>query len=506
MIVSRRRSYSISQPLFDSVPRIRLSQTGISLDGEDVDLNILSQFVKKIVESVPAGQRCEKDVKIIARWLLDSEREVTKDGHCVFDDLPIEILYEVANHVNLQVYDTNELLYLQGEIGNCFHVILSGVINVYDTDVNKIDKNIYSKYVEEKYDNELSGLLKVANTKPDCLSKLLGQVVIKSRFLVGLSRGSNFGEVAVSSPDPVRTASAVAMERSELLSIHKSLYDRTIAKYSKRGNFQQRKMFVTHIDFFKQANSNSYNHIAYFMEENTYIKGAIIINEGDTIKALGFIGSGEVKLTSKSPINDHKYEHPFSNLVFTKPIEYATIGKYGIINEQAIIGGDVDKISRYTIVASNSVKLYSIRECYFKRLIKVTKELNIQKQFRKLFYDRESFRLEKLEQYKESGGVYELFPKIKQEIEEASYQRVTPKIKLSPIEKKPILSDKYPAYTNPIFDQFKSYTATGSYWKRAESPINRPPATPAISSLMRPHSVNPIQRSIIILFFSDSII
>lgn len=438
---ARRKSYSIPSPLFDSVPRLRISQMGITNDFADADLTVLTSMVRKIVGSKPPNSRNVKDIQVISKWLIDSEKEIIKDGKCLFDCLPKEVLFDVARGVILQTYDAGELLYLQGETGNCFHIILSGAIEIYDADVNKIDKKVYSRYVEEKYENELNGQTKMADTKPDALSKILGQVVIKSRFLVGLQRGNNFGEVALTNPDPIRTASAIATQYTELLAIHKKLYDKTLAGYSQTGNFKQKKTFVSECDCFKNSTPSAFNNIAYLMERSSYNKGATIIKEGDTITGLSFVYEGDVKLTCKPPTVTYTHPKTFSHAIYNKPIEFAIITKYGIINENGIIGGDIDKISRYTITAQNSVTLLTVRDVYYKRLLKASKDFNLQKQLREIFMDREKVRMERLKMYEEVGSVYNWIPKIKEEIAEEEEMKSSPNYrkgngmkKLSPIK------------------------------------------------------------------------
>lgn len=435
---ARRKSYSIPSPLFDSVPRLRISQMGITNDFMDADLTVLTSMVRKIVSTKAPNTRNARDIQVIAKWLIDSEKEIIKDGKCLFDCLPKDVLFDVARGVVLQSYDAGELLYLQGETGNCFHIILNGVIEIYDTDINKIDKKTYSRYVEEKYENELSGQAKLADTRPDALSKVLGQVVIKSRFLVSLSKGNNFGEVALTNPDPIRTASAIAKEFTELLAIHKKLYDKTLAAYSQTGNFKQKKTFVSECDCFKNSTPSAFNNIAYLMERSTFNKGATIIKEGDTITGLSFVYEGDVKLTCKPPTVTYTHPKTFSHTIYNKPIEFAIITKYGVINENGIIGGDIDKVSRYTITAQNNVTLLTVRDVYYKRLLKASKDFNLQKQLREIFLDREKVRMERLKMYEEVGSVYNWIPKMKEEIEIEEEMKNSPTKrgmkKLSPIK------------------------------------------------------------------------
>lgn len=327
-----------------------------------IDLPIDRQ-ISHIIQVHEPEKRTDEECKLIAKWLLDVEKENVKPSRRIFEKIPLSVLCEVGQYIKLQCYDSSELIFLQTETGVSFYVILSGSVEIYDTDISKIDREQHRMYVDGKIRQELQLCKKEANTDPECPSKLLGTSVQKSKLLTILPQGNTFGEIALLTNKTIRTASAVAQGYTELITITKPLYDRTIKKYQSSSlDFEEKLRFLPSVDVFSDWGANRWNHLAYWIEELVYPRGALILEEGVKGKYIGLIHSGECKLLCHSPKESiHKGEN----------IDICIIGPKNIIGEGSILS--CETIRNYSVVTLTEVKLFVIRDSNFKKLANLAK-------------------------------------------------------------------------------------------------------------------------------------
>lgn len=355
-------------------------ETGKSefLDDEEATIE---KKISNIIRYHPPGKRYESECKVIARWLLDVEHVNVRPSRRIFEKMPIAVLWEVAQYITLQSYDTSELIFLQSETGVSYYVILMGGVDIYDADMNRINRDLHMHYVDGKIRQELDGIKKEANTDSEAPSKQLGAVVIKSKLLTSLSAGNTFGEIALLTERTVRTASAVASQYTELIMINKPLYDRTIKKYQNSSlDFEEKLKFLPHVDVFSDWGSSRWNHLAYWLEEIEFPRGAVIIQEGTKGKYIGLIREGDCKLVCKSP-KDSVHNG--------NDIDLSLIGMYNIIGEGSILA--CETIRNYSVIAQTHVKLFIIREHSFKRLNNLSKGTETITKIQSIWDERQEF-------------------------------------------------------------------------------------------------------------------
>jgi CRP-like cAMP-binding protein/Zn-dependent protease len=128
-------------------------------------------------------------------WRVEAAELV--DALPIFDDVPVDVLNEVAGRVRLRVLARNQAVFRQGDRPTAFYVVRSGVLEV----------------VEEDPD---SG---------------------KERQIRTLARGESFGELGLVTNAP-RAATVRAIEDAELFEIDEGAFDRLLADMIRVPDFE----------------------------------------------------------------------------------------------------------------------------------------------------------------------------------------------------------------------------------------------------------------------------
>jgi CRP-like cAMP-binding protein len=128
-------------------------------------------------------------------WRVEAAELV--DALPIFDDVPVDILNEVAGRVRLRVLARNQAVFRQGDRPTAFYIVRSGVLEV----------------VEEDPD---SG---------------------KERQIRTLARGESFGELGLVTNAP-RAATVRAVEDAELFEIDEGAFDRLLADMIRVPDFE----------------------------------------------------------------------------------------------------------------------------------------------------------------------------------------------------------------------------------------------------------------------------
>ena len=156
-------------------------QISIAMQDEDPMITYLK---KSYIER----EDCQQDI----RWVIDFLKSVK-----FFSGIASEphVMRECAKRVKLQRYDKDSVIFYEGDPGQSFYIIADGEISVVKQ-VRSIDS--------EK---------------------------TKTELLVKLFRGQTFGETALDNEAGVRTAGAVATQRTHLLVMSVGDYKRVFAEY-----------------------------------------------------------------------------------------------------------------------------------------------------------------------------------------------------------------------------------------------------------------------------------
>lgn len=369
-----------------SLGRISITST----DNISNSLDILSKKVNEILQ-IPPGNRSNEDLLTVVKWITRSERINQPIDHRVFTRTPLDILINMSQYVILNSYSNGELIFLQKEAGVTYFIVLNGSVDIYDTDVSRvIPEDIYQQYIDIKFQNELNGGTKIPELNPEAPSRILGSIVQKSKYLTTIASGCSLGEIALVSTEGIRTASAVASQPTQLIAIHKTIYDPLIKKYNSMNvEYEERMKFCSKIDVLSDWNKDKLYHIAYWIEESIYPKGTYIISQSKPyIDKIDIIKEGEVEVICRYPGLD--------------TVELAIRGRGSIIGESCVLN---EKNVNFSVIAKSDVITYCIKEQHIKKFLKICKGTNTIPKLHKLYTDRETFRQNRLAHFQANAGL-----------------------------------------------------------------------------------------------------
>lgn len=199
-----------------------------------------------------------------------------------FRDIETRSLFRLFNEVEVVRLREAEPLFFQGQPGDHYWVIFTGMLNLYIAHERHEERSILNSYGKESMDS--------LHESRVLLSGELGHRITSIGSGVGLGELSLLG---IGSTD--RTCAAVASKPTAMLKIT----HRTFDKYLKLGTMRRMDMnarieFLHSVPAFSHWSKKQLVRIAYTLKEGDYTRGARIIRFGEPNKVLNFIRDGTV--------------------------------------------------------------------------------------------------------------------------------------------------------------------------------------------------------------------
>ncbi|GAB1598579.1 uncharacterized protein LOC115231060 [Argonauta hians] len=230
----------------------------------------MPQTYDRILQTIskPPDQRTVSEISKLTSWFRKKSK--------LFVKLKSEILQDILRNCGFVSRKVDDVIILQGDLGECFYVILRGKVAIYN--LSKEDEKI-TKLSETD----------LRNDKQQLDRNQLGN------FVCNLVPGDPFGEVALLSKDSIRTATVVADELTDLMVVHKSLYERSV-KDILSWEFQQKIAFICANPLFRGW-SHKYKHqLAMAVYKTVLSYDEILIRQGEPVNSIFFILSGQVQI------------------------------------------------------------------------------------------------------------------------------------------------------------------------------------------------------------------
>ncbi|KAK7478473.1 hypothetical protein BaRGS_00030319, partial [Batillaria attramentaria] len=180
-------------------------------------------------------------------------------------------LKDIMRNCKFGTKQRDDIIIKQGDIGDCFYVVLSGQISIYIHNQDRGDE-------EEK--QELESIVQYKEGKLD-----------RTKLGVGLS----FGEVALIDETCVRTASIVADDKTDLVIVDKALYTRSV-KDSMAKEFEEKRQFIVNNSLFSSWAPKYRKQLTMALYKEVYSYESTLVRQGDEVECVYFIIRGQVEI------------------------------------------------------------------------------------------------------------------------------------------------------------------------------------------------------------------
>ncbi|EQC27150.1 hypothetical protein SDRG_15053 [Saprolegnia diclina VS20] len=255
----------------------------------------------------------------------------------IFQDVSHEQLQDIVSHMTLQHVPCHECLFLEGDIGHGYYVLLSGAVSIYvgmpATTTLRLVQGRFPALEAIRHDPALLGVYKY-----------------------DILEGDGFGEVAMFSNERRRTASALASRACDVVEIPKEVYDRTLRKAQLTAyRTAQAMAFLPTVDIFADWVHAKLATLFGLLDRRQVSFGQHLLTQDKPITGVYFILSGQVHLVQSwtTPASDVK---PSTTL----PITVDTVGRRGIVGIQSLVE-PLRKRSKYAaLAASDSVECFAV--------------------------------------------------------------------------------------------------------------------------------------------------
>ncbi len=177
------------------------------------------------------------------------------DALPLFDDLPVEVLNELAGRVALRAYSARQPVVRQGDRATAFFVVRRGTLEVVE-------------------DNTATGV---------------------ERTIRVLGRGEAFGELGLKE-GARRSATVRAVEDSEVFEVDKSTFDRLLADTARLPDFAPTVQALQELKEMKCFSHLEPDELGELLEHGEWLRvkpGEYIIEQGEIGDSFYAIGSGQ---------------------------------------------------------------------------------------------------------------------------------------------------------------------------------------------------------------------
>ncbi len=189
-------------------------------------------------------------------WRVEAAQLI--DGLPIFEDLPEDVLSDLAGRVRLRTFPSGKPVVRQGDRPEAFYVVRRGTLQVVEEDTGTGDERVL---------------------------RLLG-------------RGESFGELGLAEASP-RTATVRAREDSQLFEIDKSTFDRLLADMVNVPEFAPTLQAVAELRELPPFASLEPDELSEVLEHGRWVNvapGQTILEQGQVGDAFYAIGSGQVEV------------------------------------------------------------------------------------------------------------------------------------------------------------------------------------------------------------------
>jgi len=246
----------------------------------------LKNTTLEVLHSSSVGRRKEDQLDILVDYCLEMENlHLTSDR---------KVLSEFCQHARLLTLPDYSILFLQGQTGHDFYIVVSGAVKLYCYATKEGDEFPLLEKLGKRA-NQIQGL------SAKSYYQYLGKHVYTSQ------EGSGFGEVSLHTEKP-RDSTAVCDGRVELMIVPKSIYLRTVSanNFELRQETKEKHEFLSGLSIISDWPPSKIHRFAYKMQRREYPRRSVIASIGDEVGDVYLICSGEVSITVEAHMKVNK--------------------------------------------------------------------------------------------------------------------------------------------------------------------------------------------------------
>jgi CRP-like cAMP-binding protein len=192
--------------------------------------------------------------RVEMRWRVEAAELI--DALPAFDDLPVEILNDLAGRVSLRTFPRGHVVFHRGDEADAFYVIRRGRVSVEDDDPDTGDTRVISI----------------------------------------LARGDSFGELGLLRRRP-RTTTIRAAEDLELFEVDRPTFDRLLAQLIDVPDFAPTMQSYAELKQLPPFRTSTFDELAFLLAHGEWVSatpGHTFVEQGAVGDAFYVVGSGQV--------------------------------------------------------------------------------------------------------------------------------------------------------------------------------------------------------------------
>ncbi|KAL5004010.1 hypothetical protein ScPMuIL_017466 [Solemya velum] len=212
----------------------------------------------------------------------------------VFANLKAEIVADVIRHCSFIRRKRDDVIIKQGDVGDSLYIILKGQVSIHVIQEKENEKDIKAQ-------------IDRACGRVELDRDLLGQHV----WIAG--DGKTVGEIALIKEEYTRTASVVVDEDTDLISVDKSLYIRSVGTVLEE-EYRRKNHFVETSQLFATWATKQKKQLVISLKMERHQYGTRLTRQGHAIDYLYFILSGESEVVIDHRSYKDQYHEQWSEL------------------------------------------------------------------------------------------------------------------------------------------------------------------------------------------------
>ena len=239
----------------------------------------LADEMMRLAKLHPPGKRPREVRDQFCKWAL-------KAGPEVFKKLSNIAMDKCMQYVELRSYNELEVMFLQGQQGSHYYIIVHGQVKIFVEDNKEFEQVKCASFVDPAKGPEWAN-----STIAQGDTSWLGREVWR------YGKRCGFGELSLFEGDGVRNASAATGKPTDCMLIPKWIYLQTLMFYHREAWIAKRKItFLQTLPLFSTWSKRRVVDTSFTLTRNKYVRGGIVLDQNRPAEDLIFIVRGEVRL------------------------------------------------------------------------------------------------------------------------------------------------------------------------------------------------------------------